>query len=231
LKAAKVTPDQARVLADRMMKDIDNILIDLREAMARLDFGDPKNFAEVDRILKSLFARMHHPDMLQGTGYKNAELEGKNQQKAEHIGWVVSDRDVANATHAMRAYAGVSDGYVWPFIFVQRVRDQQGRFVEVERMSPSDKNNRKIYVEQLLVDAEEHYHMVQLLRQYAGYEGPEMNISNWARKSGVNFEIDAEADVFAAISERVGNLGEFWRDRYKSRRYVPRDLPLAPRPR
>lgn len=219
-------PADAVPVADRLMRDLDNILIDLREAMARLDFSDPKNFPEVDKILTKLFERMHHPDLLKGTGYRNATLDGKNKLKAKLVGWAKTDREVANATHEMRAYAGVDEGYVWPFVFDQTV---SGR--PAPRMTAEDKNNRKLYVEQLLIDAEEHYHVVQLLRHYSGAKGPELNISNWARKSGVDFEINAEADVFAAISERVGNLGEFWRDRYSARRHVPRDLPLAPRPR
>lgn len=231
IEKAGVSKDTARVSADRMMRDLDNILIDLRMAMARLDFSDPRNNAEVDAILKDLFARMHHPDMMKDTGYKNAEREGKNRQKAALSGWVQTERAVAVAAQSMRGYAAVSDGYVWPFIIEQKVPGLFGRKVDATRYGPNDKNNRKLYVEQLLVDAEEHYHLVQMLRSYAGYTGTEINISNWARKSGASFPIDIEADVYAAISEKMGNLGEYWRDRYYNRRYVPRDLPLAPRPR
>ena len=89
---------------------------------------------------------------------------------------------------------------------------------------------RLVWQTQMAVALEEHIHVVQALRQYAGMSSTDANVSQWAQRHRGSM-IDDEADAYVRNLEWLGRLDFELRRSYESRRTVPLSLAGSVRPK
>ena len=213
---------QLRIRSNKLEADLQNIAKELKTAIDQSPDALYSEARTLDSSLEKALIALKNPSLLEGTGYKSGEdFELTMGAGSDITGWVASIQDVFQASQALGRKAEMAVGRLILCALYQ---------VGVPQHTPltfEDKNWRALYFEKIVIDFEEHLHVVQHLRVFASHlagnpEGSkEDNISQWARSKDSPAMVDTEADVFAKLQELFGPLDRIYRSRYASREYAP----------